>query len=133
PALSVVEGFELRTQLGSTRIYENTRDVGRVRGGTVTYWSPNQIVIATTGPGHVVLSEVWYPGWVARVDGVPAEVERAGPFRAVTVNEGEHEIVFEFRPAALYWGLALSVTGWLIQVTVTGRQKPRPSRLLEVR
>jgi hypothetical protein len=132
-ALSVAEGFELLTQVGSTRIYENTHDGGRVRGGTLVYWSPNRIVVAATGPGRVVLSEVWYPGWVARLDGTPAEVEQAGLFRAVTVAEGEHEIVFEFRPVTLYWGLALSGAGWLIQVTVTGRQKPRPSRLPEAR
>ena len=112
--LSAAEGFELLTQIGSTRIYENTQDDGRVRGGTLTYWSPNRIVAAATGPGRVVLSEVWYPGWVARVDGAPVEVERAGPFRAVMVSDGEHEIVFEFRPPALYWGLALSVAAWLI-------------------
>ena len=127
------DGLELLTQVGSTRIYENTQDGGRVRGGTLTYWSPNRIVTAATGPGRVVLSEVWYPGWVARLDGAPVEVERVGPFRAVTVGEGEHEIVFEFRPVALYWGLALSGAGWLIQVTVTGRQKSRPSRLPEAR
>lgn len=108
------EGFKRLTQIGSTRIYENTRDGGRVRGGTLAYWSPNRIVVAADGPGQVILSEVWYPGWAARVNGAPAEVERAGLFRAVTVSEGEHEIVFEFRPATLYWGLALSVAGWLI-------------------
>ncbi|MBI3244657.1 MAG: hypothetical protein HYZ49_20455 [Chloroflexi bacterium] len=114
PALSMAEGFELQTQIGSTRIYKNTHDAGRVRGGALKFWSPNRIVVTTSGPGQVVLSEVWYPGWVAQVDGKPVDVERAGLFRAVTVNEGEHEVIFEFRPFVVYLGLAVSGLAWLV-------------------
>ncbi len=122
-ALSAVEGFELRIQIGSTRIYENVRDGGRARGGTIKFWSPNRIVVTATGPGRVVLSEVWYPGWVTRVDGAPAEVERAGLFRAVAVNVGEHEIVFEFRPLVVYLGLGISGAAWLMVAGyIVGRQ-----------
>ncbi len=109
-----VEGLEIRTQIGSTRIYENALDAGRVRGGALKFWSPDRIVVAADGPGQVILSEVWYPGWEAWVDGAPAEVERAGLFRAVTVSAGKHEIVFAFRPLAFYLGAALSGVGLIV-------------------
>jgi len=108
------DGFVKRDQIGSTGIYENVFDAGRVRGGKIISWSPNRIVIAPDGVGRVILSEVWYPGWVAWVDGVPVEVERDGIFRAVTVNADAREIVLEFRPTSVYTGMALSGLGWLI-------------------
>ncbi len=108
------DGFVKRDQIGSTRIYENTFDAGRVRGGKIISWTPNRIVIAPDGAGRVILSEMWYPGWAAWVDGVFVEVERDGIFRAVTVNANAREIIFEFRPTSVYAGIVLSGSGWLI-------------------
>lgn len=116
-----VKGLEIRTQIGSTRIYENTLDTGRVRGGALKFWSPNRVVVAADGPGQVVLSEVWYPGWEVWVDGAPAEVERAGLFRAVTVSAGAHEIVFAFRPATFYLGVALTGVGLIVAMCLYSR------------
>jgi len=108
------EGFVLRDQVGSTRIYENTLDAGRVRGGVLQSWTPNRLVIVADGPGQVVLSEVRYPGWAATVDGLPAEVEPAGLFRAITVGGGQHKIILEYFPLSVYGGLALSMLGLLV-------------------
>ena len=48
---------------------------------TVEAWAPGQMTIALSGtdsaPGHLVISENWYPDWHATVDGVPATVRRA--------------------------------------------------------
>ena len=33
--------------------------------------------VTTAGPALLVVSENWFPGWVAEVDGEPAEVRRA--------------------------------------------------------
>ncbi|MBI5350709.1 MAG: hypothetical protein HZB77_15545 [Chloroflexi bacterium] len=124
------DGFVKRDQIGSTRIYENTFDMGRMRGGKIISWTPNRIVIASDGADNVettpqvvvettrwvVLSEIWYPGWAAWVDGVPVEVERDGIFRAVTVNANAREIIFEFRPMSVYIGATLSFIGLLIIV-----------------
>ncbi len=117
----VVSEFDLRDdrlvkreQIGSTRIYENIFDAGRVRGGKIISWTPNRIVIAPDVAGRVVLSEIGYPGWAAWVDGVPVEVERDGIFRAVAVNANAREIVFEFHPTSVYIGAALSFLGLLI-------------------
>ena len=123
------DGFVKRDQIGSTRIYENTFDAGRVRGGKIISWSPNRIVIAPDGAGRVILSEVWYPGWVAWVDGVPAEVGRDGIFRAVTVNANAREIILEFRPMSVYVGITLSGLGLLfVFVTFINRRVRRERR-----
>jgi hypothetical protein len=63
---------------------------------------PDRLVIhvSASGSGWVVLSDVWYPGWQAMVDGRSAPIARANYlFRAVPVPAGEHEVIFEYRPA----------------------------------
>jgi len=77
---------------------------------------PNRVVLQTEAqsPGWLLLSDVWYPGWQAYVDGVEADVLRADYlFRAVAVPGGQHEIVFVYRPVWFYAGLVISVVAWL--------------------
>ncbi len=51
------------------------------------------------GAGWVVVSELDFPGWQARIDGAPVATHRAnGMFRAVCVPAGEHELSFRFQP-----------------------------------
>ncbi len=105
------DGLELVSQIGNTRIYQNSLDEGRVQGGELVSWSPNRIALTASGPGTVTLAEVWYPGWVATVDGKTMDVERDGIFRSITVSDGSHQVVFEFRPVTVYVGLLLSLFG----------------------
>ncbi|HKZ68657.1 MAG TPA: hypothetical protein VJ020_01170, partial [Anaerolineales bacterium] len=114
-----VEGLELRAMISNTRVYENVRDAGRVRGGALTSWSPNRIVVTANGPGRVTLAEVWYPGWVATVDGAPAEFERDGIFRSVRVEGGGRKIVFEFRPVSFFVGVGSSFFGIILTLIVS--------------
>ena len=76
--------------------------------------------VATQGGGFLVLSESYYPGWRARIDGAPAAVRRANvSLQGVAVPPGQHTIVFEFVPATYYAGIALSAAAlagvlWLV-------------------
>ena len=107
------DGLTLVNQFGGTRVYENTFDRGRAwlegGGGEISVsWSPNQITVAANGPGLLVLSEVWYPGWQVRVDGQKADLEQVeGVLRGVNIPVGNHQVLFDFRPTSLYLGLGL--------------------------
>ena len=58
----------------------------------------------------LVLTETYYPGWRAWIDGVRTDVFPAyHMFRAVRVPEGEHTIQFRFAPWSFRIGLMLSV------------------------
>ena len=49
--------------------------------------------------GLVVLTDTFYPGWQADVDGAPTPIVRANYFaRGVFVDRGTHHIVFRYRP-----------------------------------
>ena len=69
--------------------------------------------------GYLVISEVWYPGWQARVDGRVREIERAnGFFQALEVGPGRHEIVLEYWPVSLRVGLWISGLGLALLFTL---------------
>jgi hypothetical protein len=64
--------------------------------------------------GWLVLSDVYYPGWHATVDGTRAPVFRADyTFRAVRVPAGDHTVKLTFAPWTWRAGLALSLVTWL--------------------
>lgn len=64
------------------------------------------------GPGLVVLTDTFYPGWDARIDGRAARIHRVnGVFRGVFVDGGRHQIAMQFRPPSQAWGLVLSGAG----------------------
>lgn len=88
-----------------------------------------RLEVQADGPGLVVLTDRFYPGWHATVDGSPRPVLRAnGFFRAVAVPEGGHEIEFEFAPASVRIGAWISLAGllvwtglWIVPFRGTGR------------
>jgi len=75
-------------------------------------YQPERVVLSVQAQAeaYVLLADAWYPGWVARVDGIETPLERADYiFRAVRVNAGTHRIEFEYRPASLFIGALISV------------------------
>jgi hypothetical protein len=65
--------------------------------------------------GLVVLSDNWYPGWTATVDGQPARIwEAYTAIRGVEVPAGSHQIEMHYHPLSVTlgaWMLGLSVAG----------------------
>ncbi|MFZ1947803.1 MAG: YfhO family protein [bacterium] len=61
---------------------------------------------------YLVLSDVFYPGWRAFVDGKPAPLLRADyAFRAVEVEAGAHEVRMVYKPVLFTIGVVFSVAG----------------------
>jgi hypothetical protein len=71
-------------------------------------------------PGYLVLSEIYYPGWYATVDGKKAEILCGNyMFRVIPLGKGMHEIRLKFiswpfRIGALVSLLAIIVSAWAI-------------------
>ena len=62
-----------------------------------------------------MLSDPYYPGWRAFVDGVETPILRADYlFRAIALPPGSHEVRFVFVPWSLQRGMLLSAAGVLI-------------------
>lgn len=87
---------------------------------TVVEYSPHKVVVdvRTDSPGILVLSDAWYPGWYAKVDGQDADILRVNyALRGVYVDSGTHRVVFQFRPPSLYLG-AVFTLGALLAVAL---------------
>lgn len=55
------------------------------------------------------LSDNYYPGWKATIDGKETRIYRADyTFRAVAIPVGNHEIEFSYQPKSSLWGAAIS-------------------------
>ncbi len=75
---------------------------------------PNLIHLEADGPGILVLSEIYYPGWVVYVDGIKHDIEPAYDLlRSISLESGTHDVYFKFRPISIYAGLVLAALGWI--------------------
>ena len=83
---------------------------------TFIEYAPNHLAleVSTPAPAYLLLSEVYYPGWQATIDGRSVPVQRADYlFRAVYIPAGTHEVRLWFSPPSFWLGLAASVATWL--------------------
>ncbi|MCS7178775.1 MAG: YfhO family protein [Anaerolineae bacterium] len=82
----------------------------------VGYYGPNDVVffVETSAPALLVLSDTFYPGWQATVDGQPVPVYPTNAaFRGVQVPQGRHRVEMHFRPRSLMMGLGMAGAGGL--------------------
>jgi len=76
---------------------------------------PNKVLVQveSQSPGWLVLSDVWYPGWTARVKGEKKPIYKADfLFRGVAVPAGTQFVEFSYRPIWFYTGAAVSFLTW---------------------
>jgi hypothetical protein len=73
---------------------------------------PNRASIRANGPGLLVLSEINYPGWRVKVNGVHVKASDAyGILQSVIIPPGSHEVVFYYFPASVIIGLIFGLFG----------------------
>ncbi len=73
--------------------------------------------VSLDAPGYLVLSDTYYPGWRATVDGNSAPILRANGFvRAVFLPPGDHTVEFAFVPQSLMLGAACSAAALMLWV-----------------
>jgi hypothetical protein len=105
------------------------------RGGQgtamVTAYSANGVRVHTSASADawLVLSDTYYPGWVAYIDGQPTTVLRGDVlFRVVPVPGGEHDVEFRFEPTSVRVGLLITLVSSALVVLaliVAGRPTRR--------
>jgi uncharacterized membrane protein YfhO len=65
---------------------------------------------AADGEAWLVLSDTYYPGWTAEIDGQSTTVLRGDVlFRVVPIPAGEHEVDLRFEPTSVKVGLVISL------------------------
>ncbi|HFC12111.1 MAG TPA: hypothetical protein ENJ56_04645, partial [Anaerolineae bacterium] len=88
----------------------------------------NRVVldVQTEQRGYLLLTDMWYPNWVATVDGVSAEIYRANyAFRAILLESGTHRIEMRFQPRSWQIGAVISVMSWVLVIGGLGWNRVR--------
>jgi len=98
----------------------------------ITRYEPNRIELTASNPsdGFLVLSEIYYQGWEARVDGNPTKIYRTNyTLRGIHVSAGEHRVEFIYRPRSLRNGAIGAALGVMILLlgAVACRRFAKPS------
>jgi hypothetical protein len=69
--------------------------------------------------GFLVLSDLFYPGWKATVDGQPQEIVRSDyVLRGLPLKPGKHAVEFRYEPTYLLSGGCISILGLLMLLGV---------------
>lgn len=65
--------------------------------------------VDTGSAGILFISDSYYPGWKAYVDGVETEIIRANyAFRAIPIEHGRHTVEFVYKPQSFFLGVWVS-------------------------
>jgi hypothetical protein len=83
----------------------------------ITRYTAEGVTIHARSTGHseLVLSDTWFPGWSATVDGRPVAISRVDyVLRGVALGPGSHTIVFSYDPASFREGWLLSLGATLV-------------------
>ena len=137
-----VEGLKFDRQIDNAFIYRNelkrypawiqysdTAAMTEIQPAQVINRTPNWVEVSAVGPGILVLSEIFYPGWSVRVNGVEEEVlVQDEVLMGVKLGPGAQQIEFEFRPSSIYIGLLLSGVGLAMLAWTIWRQAKQVNR-----
>jgi hypothetical protein len=77
-------------------------------GAQIERYSSNEIIVRTQSSrdGFLVLTDSYYPGWKAFIDGQEQPILRADRlFRALPLKAGVHTVQFAYKPASFNIGL----------------------------
>ena len=114
--LDLMEEVDLR----STVILEkqpSKYDVPEIVTSTanIISYQPTNVKIEVQGDGgFLVLSDPYYPGWRAYVNGKNAEILKANyTFRAVQIPKGKCLVEFSYRPMPFYLGIVLAWSAFM--------------------
>jgi hypothetical protein len=118
-ALALLSSSRVDFDPAQTVVLSDDQSVPRIENGrssaaTILSYAPEAVTIQAEGPGYLVLTDAYYPGWQATVDGEPVDILRADVmFRAVALPAGAHVVEFVYRPWWLGVGMLLSGLSWL--------------------
>jgi len=126
-------GFDPRTEVAVT----STAGLdGRPASGAIQWLrrSPQtfSLSVSTDRAAALVISDFWYPSWVARIDGIDSLPLKAdGGLQTVFLDKGSHRVDFRFDPGLFYDALAACFTGMLFLAGLAWleRKVPFPTQL----
>jgi hypothetical protein len=120
-AIAAIEAPDFEPRAEAVAIGSEPADAGPPAGlAEVESAAPDRVALVALEPERVavraecsarcllVLTDLFYPGWRASVDGREAPILRTNAiFRGVWLAAGRHQVVFRFEPASFRIGLGI--------------------------
>jgi uncharacterized membrane protein YfhO len=106
------------------RLRESTAEVSG-HEATVTQAWPGHLALDVTASadGLLVVSQPFYPGWQARVDGRRVPIERVNyALQGLSVGPGDHRVELDYRLSPLPWTISLVALAAILAALVLGRR-----------
>jgi hypothetical protein len=94
-----------------------------IRRAVILEEGASRVVVkaSTPAPSWLVLTDTFYPGWRAEVNGRPAAIRVANyAFRAVPVPAGESVVTFRYQPGTYRVGVFAAMLAWAVMVALLG-------------
>jgi hypothetical protein len=85
---------------------------------------PDRIEVHASGPGLLVLGEVYAPDWIATIDDQPAPIFPTDlTLRGIILPWGDHTIVLSYQPKRVYAGALISILSLIACAAARGIAK----------
>ncbi len=117
PALNPAKKIILKSYKG--RRIENASGSATL---TKSFFNPGEVNvdIENNSPGFLFISETFYPGWQAEVNGVKTPIFNANyAFMGVPLNQGRNIVKVFYSPLSFKFGAILSIISFLILIFLT--------------
>jgi hypothetical protein len=140
-------GFDPEREILLEDAPDSERPAVDERRGSQSSTAPNQAVVTSedsqeiviqaeaSADGYLLLADTFYPGWTARVDGVPTAIYRANlSVRGIQLPKGRHEVRFRYDAPGFARGLQITLLAlstlmiWLGAAAVGRARHGRASR-----
>ena len=120
------DAFDARKELILIGQKESSQGGGLMGQAKLLSYKANKVVLEyeSDSDAFLYVSDTYYPGWHAYVDGKETKIYRANlAFRAIKVPKGKHTVVFKYIPMSFYIGLCLTIIGILLCMILIMRDK----------
>lgn len=107
------EGFNPLTTALFPAVQKQASGIPASGSAAIISYEPERIVIKTdsTVSGTLILTDTYYPGWKATVDGKPQDIQKVNwTMRGIAIQQGGHEVILTYEPNSVRWGILLSAT-----------------------
>jgi hypothetical protein len=104
---------------------------GAVEEARIVRYEPEEVAVdaLVAAPALLVLTDTYYSGWHATVDGEPAPILRTDhAFRGIRLEPGRHQVIFRYTPASVRFGTLVSLLALAVVIACLAVRRTQPSR-----
>ena len=115
------ENFDLKKSVVLEKEPQIKAGEGNIKNVEIVKYSSNKILLNTESDTNsiLIISDNFYPGWIARVNGENTEIIRANyTFRAVPIPAGKNNIEILYTPDSFRMGAVISFISVLIAILI---------------